>query len=652
MEPSTAQKGHRLPVWASVLFFQFSVLILHAGAGEDLLSRQRVRHAPVLTFNPGQMITITVQADIPLEWLRIFYRSEGVDRFQVRNMARGDGGAYAYELDTALLVTPKFDYYLQAMAANQMFSFPSDAPESCYEARGETLGPEKTRHRFPFLVMVNGSVAGKVAGRTAETEDEWFLADGNIRIQNHARKGNLEIDLNMNSANSSHPLEGTQNFNVSNLTLAFQIKGHSLTIGDVSVTGDSQFTIQGVGRRGIAYQYENQRFSLHVFDIGSQQASGWKDLLPRSDLSLVGGIVATNFFNRALSLKLIYVTGRDDPAYAENVGTLLSQRRKGSVWALVPEVRLFGDKLQISGEFARSSHETDDGDDSGPGKSQAWRIDGAFSSGILRLHAGYRLVGDGFNPIGYQFFIDDRRVFDAGLGIHLKRIDFSLQVANERSNVEDDPSRAKYLNRNGGVNLNWNLFKGVSLTLGFRKNAIETMPVEGSSELEWSMLADEYSAGINLTFGSAANLIFSAVRSEIGSETEAAGDRQALGLNVGGSLRFGSNFSLFPSLSFMVSRDDASGMETELFSAYLCAQTAVIPRLLSFAVIGTLFRLTSDPAKTEKAELTASLDVYLGWMAKILAHSALSLKGKWAHSDNEDGHAQFGSIWLQLAFLF
>ena len=183
---------------------------------------------------------------------------------------------------------------------------------------------------------------------------------------------------------------------------------HSLKAGDVNIT-ESEFTVQGLGRRGLEYAYSGAKASVHVFDINSQQPRGFDGFgIPRAALNIFGGAVGTKLLKDTVSLKAVYLSGKDDPTRGVNVSESYfnARGRKGSVFALVEETSLFQNKLTLGAEYARSDYDGDIGDQSGSRRDSAWRVGGTFQSGIVQAGAVYRSIGGAFNPIGFQYFCE------------------------------------------------------------------------------------------------------------------------------------------------------------------------------------------------------------------------------------------------------
>lgn len=613
---------------------------------------QSINHIPIKKFIQGTKLKIEVSATGQVQWLRLFYRVEGVDHFQARKIDQSQVGLFTYILDTSLLVTARFDYYIMANVNGKIVYLPHKAPGKYFEAKGEVSESKKKKSKLPVSIKVNGSLSGRITGESADQEQRSFLADGNISISQLTNKDDLKINLSLNSTSTNHPLDGNENFDLSNLTLSVKMKNHFAKIGDISFVSSSQFSINALGRRGIEYQFDNNRFLFHFFNINSQQQLGWEGLIPKTNLSLMGGILGYSFFNQKLTLKLIYITGKDDPSEASNVGTSLLDSRDGNVWAFVPELNLFKNKLKISGEFAQSIHDKNLEDEDGPDKDRAWRVGGVFISKTITLRANYKLIGKEFNPIGYSFFVNDRESYDINMGINLKKIHCNLFYLDEQNNVENDPSNWVSNIKNGGADLTMSLFKWASLNLGYRRNKMESFGLENLGTLFGDYSSDDYSLGLNVVLGTSKHITLSISCSDLKSKTASENDRDVWNMNLGGLLKFGKYISFCPSISYSISKNQTGGTETENYNFFLSAEMAIIPSVLSISTSSSYFKMMAESGDVDNLNVSICLNLYLGWIKKYLAYAVISLKGYLKEIESENYSKNYESLWLQFSFNF
>jgi len=619
-------------------------------------------HTRLQNYTVGEELRIEASAKEEVVWMRFCFRAEGFDNFQIRIMDESPGNSYSHVLDTSQLVRTTFEYYLSAKSKDKIYFFPEGAPREVFKVTGQTQEspPEKEKQiseqkkekfKLPFSVSLNGNVQARISQEQANEGEETFLGDGNIRLAKFYQKGNLRANFEMNSAYTSHPLEGNGNLSLSHLTLSVTNKNHLVRMGDLSLNS-SPLTAFGQGRRGAEYQFDNQKFSFHLFDISSQQVEGWEGLIPKSSLSLFGGDLGYSFFNQKFNLKAIYVAGKDDPARGKNVGSSFLERRKGNVWALVQELKLFDNRLLINGEFAQSKSDRDLGDEEGSRTDHAWNIRGNLTYGVLTFRGSYKFMGKDFNPIGYQYFVNDRKEVEAFSEIAYKKIWINLSYRDGRDNTDNDPNRFTSYNKYGEATVNWIVYNWVSLNLGYRRNKQETFQGLHKETLFGDNSTADYRLGLNFLFRSGAALNFSVSHSELASKSNPAQDNESLVVNLGSWLRLGNVFSLLPSFSLSTSRNELTNLKTNTFNSFINAELSLIPRIFSISTASAFSQTEVGREKIDNLYLSGYLNLYLGWIREKLARNFFSLRGELRKTKSASYEDKSMSIYLLLNFSF
>ena len=143
------------------------------------------------------------------------------------------------------------------------------------------------------------------------------------------------------------------------------------------------------------------------------------------------------FLRDMISLKAIYLAGKDDPNQGVNVGfSSFVQTRKGSVASLAEETYLFQNRLILTGEVAQSRFDENAQDEEGSKTDLAWKLGGNVSSGVLTTGAIYRRIGGDFNSIGFPYFTNDREGVEANIGQTNPQITFSPREPRPGAAVE------------------------------------------------------------------------------------------------------------------------------------------------------------------------------------------------------------------------
>lgn len=621
---------------------------------KDSLSNPTIiDHTLISEFTYGEKLKIVAVVREEIEWLGFFYRPKGMESFQVRKMESLLKNTYSYVLDTSILVSTRFDYYLAAQSKEGMIYLPKQAPQEFFEAVGitEEALPEVTVERkpppeeerkleLPWSISINGSVGQSLKEEEAVAGEEKTLGDGNISVAKLYQKRNFKVSFASNLSYSSHPLEDEENFTLTDLILSLKGKNHTLQIGDLSID-ESEFTILGLTRRGLDYTFDGQRLYVHLFDIGSQHEKGWGDLIPEPDLRFYGATLGYGFFGEKLSLKSVYLAGRDDPSQGRNVAGSFLESSEGSVVAVIPEVKLFKDKLDITGEFAQSSYDDNLGDEEETRKDKAWRVGTSISYPAFKLGGGYKRIGQDFGSVTNQFdslFASDREGYEASLELFLGRVGLNLAYEDEQDNVDDDPTQLTCYDKIGTAGLSWQVSDRTSLTLGYGHSKQETFSDSTSEVVFQDSITKDASLGLTFALSPRMSVNVFVNNSDLTSKTDPSRDSSILTASLGGSFGSGKVLSLSPSLSYSRLRSEMSATETEIYSSFLSGELAIIPELLSLSTSGSFTRTEagSENTTTDYTNISASLNWYMKGRILGLADSLLSLKYDLERTESED----------------
>jgi len=465
------------------LILVFIILLTHSvSIGQT--GAESIIHSPVTDFEHGGVIEFRAGSSIDVDRVLIYYRYEGISEFQVRSFEREEGSSFLFLFDTSQLPGLEFDYYLESQKGEKIIRMPDNAPVDVFHVMGESAEPipdipdefpsveeEVKKSKFKLPLNITGSIETKIHDPQAAPDVKKTRANGNIRVFTSYNKNDLGVNFDSNFSYTNTPYEGNKNIDLSNMVLSINKGSHTLTAGDININ-ESEYTVSGLGRRGMEYSFNNQKMYLHVFDVNSQQPLGFQGFgFPKSSISIFGGAVSYKLFKDAVSLKAVYLAGKDDPSAGRNVGyDSFNTARKGSVIALVEETTLFQNKVALNGEFARSSYDGDLDDDQDVLADNAWRLGGNIAVSILSLSGNYHHIGKNFNPIGYQYFTNNKKGYDTNLGLNFGKVSLNSAYAFTRDNVENDPTEATTNNTNLNSSLMWMISEKVSFNFGYSRN--------------------------------------------------------------------------------------------------------------------------------------------------------------------------------------
>ncbi|MFC2169195.1 hypothetical protein ACFLRM_01330 [Acidobacteriota bacterium] len=648
-----------------LLFFLFFTLFLSANlSARDQGESFFIEHSPITTFVHGDRIEIKAQIKGEKSaHTRFFFRYEGVERFQARRMKKSENNNYVFEFETSQLPVHEFEYYISVQVKTQFLYSPLNAPDETYYVIGESEeslpeipadfpSPDKEAKRFKLPVSINGSIQVNLKKKDTSLDENGTKTAGNLRVFTNYQSGNLGVDFDSNFSYTNAPYEGDKNVDLSNMMLSISRNNHSLRSGDININ-ESEFTISGFGRRGSEYIFNNQTAYFHFFNVSSQQPKGFNGFgIPKSGVSLLGGSIGYTFLKKAVSLKAVYLTGKDDPQSGVNVGfSPLAKKRKGSVISLVEEVSLFKNKLALVAEFARSSNDGASSDGKETQSDNAWKIGSTLSLGKINIGATYRHIGQEFKPIGYQYFTNNRKGLEANIGIYLGKLNLTGIYNSSRDNVKNDPSQYTTENQNGNLSLQWNISNKFSLGLGYRRDKQNTSFESTEAPFLQDSLTNQLTGTLNLMLNPSVIFNLNMSNSNQTSKNFPQNDNSNLTLALGGSLRAGQTLSFNPTLGYSKMINKYTHEEITTFNSFVTTEIVFIPELLSTVLSGSFTRTEGASSGLNTAlNLSSNVSYYLRKLLKF-GDISLSIRGNYSKTEMPGFSNSFYSIMFQCDIL-
>ncbi len=644
-------------------------LIALGWAGQAVLSARPasegfiIEHAPVASYRAGESLTIAARAP-GARGMKIFFRFPGVDEFQVRKMTRGSGDDFTYALDSREVTGASFEYYVEAERKSEIAFLPAGAPAAFFTAAGEGGAPPAIPGDLPSPSPAEGKVTWPVSltgtaqavmyeKDEASTPKDLPIA-GNVRIAADYRKGDTNVVFDSTFTYSNTPIPGEKSVDLANMAVSVVHDKHSLKAGDVNIT-ESEFTVQGLGRRGLEYAYAGAKASVHIFDINSQQPRGFDGFgVPRASLNIFGGAVGYKFLKDAVSLKAVYLSGKDDPTRGINVSESYfnARGRKGNVFALIEETSLFRNKLTLGAEYARSEFDGDISDSSGSRRDSAWRVGGTFRSGIVQAGAVYRFIGGAFNPIGFQYFANDRRGLEANIGLSKGRFSLSGAFQAQQDNVKDDPERDTTENMNGNLSFMWNVSDKVSLNLGYQRSEQDTSRENATPLFPQDSTTDQVSGAVMVTFSPSASLNLQLANATASSKSSPQGNNTGLNFNLGGAFRMGSRLCFAPTLGYANAKNKFTGERQLTYNSFLTAEVTIVPEWFTTSVQGGYSRSDNGSmGKSDSLNVSGMLSLLLKKLIKA-GTVTLSVRGNYGRTKMTGYSNTISAILAQCDFAF
>jgi hypothetical protein len=589
------------------------------------------------------------------EWVVVFYRTVGEEEFNSFSLEAKPDGSFEGDMEATLAPGTRLECYAALRTPAGIKYLPADAPTKV--ARLRTLGGKREPEGGSAgnggtsgqrLVAVDFSAERIFHHKLAEEGEPRLLASGQVRFGTRRDEGDTHLILNGRIVYSDQAVKPQERWSLGELQAVYATGHHKLQAGDQQAQ-ESEFTLAGAGRRGLDYAYAGTQLGAHVFAFGTQALPGARGLLwPVAGNELYGGSLGYSWWNNTVRAKLVFLTGKDDPSTATNLGTSYpAQIRDGSTGALVLDGRFLESRLTLSGEYARSLYTKDllgaaprEGD-------QAWRLSGIWAQGPLSAHLGYRDVGRDFGTIGAAFFVGDRRVLDASLGLNYATWSLSATALDERTNPTGQVGQSQAWNHSQSLDARLALSQTAFWRVGLRQAKQEALTVADPLVPFSNSTRTGFSTGFDVMLPPASMLTFNAQYDRIkGSAVPdptappaippvtAPETGTSTTLSMGGNLVAGTWLRVSPNLSWSRTLGDPGGQKTTISNAFLNAEFTLVPNYLGFLLNGggsrTAVATTGETSTNSVVEgtLRLILDPYLRGRAK----ASLGLKGSSTHA--------------------
>lgn len=609
---------------------------------------------------PGGPLQGTATAPAGTEWVVVFYRVAGEEEFSSFNLDAGpDGTSFAGQLETAIPAGVKLEYYAALRTPSGIKYLPQEAPASfaslqmpgtpAAPAEGATAAsaPPSSAPPAPAAeavqgnqppahgpIYVDGAFERVAHHQNPVPGEQRNLASGQIRFAYQKEEDGHQVLLNARVVYTNQPIGTQTRWSLGDLQAAYTAGNHKLQIGDM-VVQESEFTLAGAGRRGFDYAYAGPALGTNLFALNTQAHAGTEGLAwPVKGSEVYGGSLGYGWLGGNLRAKVVFLSGKDDPATALNLMSLYAPAvRDGSTGSFLLDGRFLDSRLGLSGEYARSLFTKDLVNQGDHLVDQAWRLGGTWADGPFSAQLGYRDVGRDFGTVGVAFFVGDRRTLNGSLGLNYARWSLSATALDERTNPTGQPGLDQAWNQSQSLDARVGLTQALFWRVGVRHARQEadliTNPLIPFSNSTRAGLT----TGFDWMLPPASSLTFNAQYDRLRSEGALETTGTSTTLSLGGSVGLGARLQLSPNLSWSRTLTDPGDQKTIMENAFLNADVALVPGVLGFLLNGGVSRtvlVTGDVMENSVAEGT--LRFFLDTFLKGRGRASLGLKGRYTHA--------------------
>ncbi len=486
-------------------------------------------------------------------------------------------------------------------------------------------------------------------------DEQRTQAAGQLRLYHKTDWADGGLLLNARVIYTNQPFGDQPRWGVGDLQAVFTRGHHKIQVGDMMVQ-ESEFTLGGAGRRGFDYAYAGVPANAHLFALNTQTPKSTQGLFwPNSNSGVYGGSLGYGWFNDAFKAKVIFLTGKDDPATATNVGYASPPPvREGSTGALLLDGRLLDNRLNLSGEYARSLYTPDTQLAQPKDTDQAWRLSGLWNQGAFSAHLGYHEVGRAFGTVGLAYFVGDRRLLDGTVAWNQPRWSLSAVLSDERTNPTSQVGLSQAWNQTLGLDARLVLNSQLAWRVGLRQSrqeaAVVADPLIPFSNCTRSGLV----TGLDLQLPPLTSLSFNVQYDRLASSDGTGVAGSSTTLSLGGSTGIGQWCRLSPNLSWSRTLSEPGEQTTTVSNAFLNAELTLVPNRVIFGFTGGTSQSalpTGDTLTTTNVEGTLRL-LLDGWL-RGKARAGLGLKAGYTHFPSLSGgpaHDNRVSLLLNVSF--
>jgi hypothetical protein len=422
--------------------------------------------------------------------------------------------------------------------------------------------------------------------------------------------------------------------------------GLTAEVGTLQVD-QTQRTISGLSRRGTRVAGRAGAFDASAFVISGESSIEFKDPagMGGTDDHLYGVTAGAGFFDRALTLRGIYVKGGET---GNSPGVAGAVPREGEVFGVVVGVDPFAGKLRLDLEADRSSTDADESAESAKLEDDAWSARASGTSGVFGYEAGYERRGRDFQPIGNLQLEPDRQIYTLGASATLPAWRVAVNGSRTEDNVEDDLALPQVASLQGTIDASYTGFANAPFGLSYQHNRQESShDIEGTLPVD--LTTGTLSGWANLTWG----LMTLGLQASQGTQddgNEGGIDTATSTFTVTPSFALGP-VTLTPNYTFTRAKNETSGVAVDTQVAALDVRSAFFAQRLTFDVAASWSGNKADDATvdTTSVDANARLAYAFGPLRFWPAKGSVALKALYNRTEDKLGGQTSDDLSIYLA---
>lgn len=582
----------------------------------------------------------------------LYYRTEGMENFQIRKMRTDTNGKVNQRIFTENLFGKNLEYFIveKSETGSESISLTwkisnftqKDSPDIYFQAN-EQLAPQNPG-REPIL-NINGSLSTSTKiSDNSEYPGQNYTANGNLRVFKNISKNDFQFDFDTNFSHIDPRNQETESrINLSSMMLRLKKGEMQLEVGDVSIN-ETEFTTSYLNRRGLCFQLNGKTLYLNSFYTNSQQKTGFDGYgIPASGSGIFGATAGINLKN-TIKIRGMFMSGKDD-LDSKTICSNENPFRAGEIFSLWGEINMFKNSLQVTGEVASSKYgSAPEKEEVQKEKDTAWKAGIKYNRGILSFTTDYENIGNHFNSIANLFLQNDREGLNSNLGLNIKTFSWNLSYSDQKNYAHSLLQNMLHEKKLGTI-FNWGIGSHFRIGADVSRDNLDYDSSTGLQTATSDMNTFNYSAYLGYMAGS------NGINLNIG-KIESVNFSSNLNASLALILRFGQFMSLNPTLSYQSNKNLGDNSKTDVVNFYLNSEITFIPQYCTLTVSTSYMNNKSASNTSTSWSVGGNLNFFMAKIFNNKVSPSLSIKSQFQgakYGDSKTNSAIF-SLQADIAF--
>ncbi|MEN8153201.1 MAG: hypothetical protein ABFR75_04200 [Acidobacteriota bacterium] len=600
-----------------------------------------------------EAVTIKVSTLSRSKDFYIYYKTDGIDKYQVRKMKIDKDGYIYYRLPIENLYGARVDYFIvdsgkdKKKIMSPVFTVTKfttkESPEVYFMS--DNSGSTAVKKKNPFLKL---SASLSTSTKLMDNNDypgKDFTASSNMRLYKNIYDNEYQFDFDSNFTymDKNSISENESQINLTSMMVRFKKGNHKFEVGDVSIN-NTEFTTSYLSRRGLNYEMNGQKIYVNAFTTNSQQKKGFDGFgIPAPRANLFGTTIGYNY-KSMFKVRALFLTGKDT-VDSKTVVSTDDLYREGNLISTWSELHLFKNKLSLKGEYSRSNFgKGEDSDDVTKESDSAWKAGFNYNYKILNASANYKKIGSKYNSIANLFLSNDKEGLTSNIGLTFKSASLYVTYLDQKDYI-DNPLQDMLHTKNMNTTFSWLIGNHFKVGANFGVNNLKYDKSTGLQNSGTDMNTTKYSGSLGFMSGS------NGITLKVG-KTESENFTSNIDASVALNLKLGKFLTFYPTVSYTNTENFSDNSESNMMSVYISSELSFIPQVFTLSMSGSYSNSESAHSNSKSTSLNANLNFYMTKLFKYKITPTLSIKGKYQESDYNGTKTDSTAVYLQFDLSF